>query len=533
MIARFTNKDLPKGESRVKRPLMRLLAACAAAPTLCMALPLSDYMAAPGDTMEIYLAGASAQDIALERLFRLQCEAESLDIYRAGGNQRALFCRIATTETGFQDFPQHQKVVLYKSSVGGSGNGVGPLVIGYRVEFINLGEMKAHAADLYPANRQKSYPAEKLFAEYTEHQCTNPKPAFALPDVGISDVEPILFARNYGLDEERLKVLDVRSANAVIFGVPVSLALRDALQAAQFPVDHHCHPQSPKYTASAGIEGRGDVSNVESEACMPSLSRVQIASIFSGMLTQWDKIVNARGYPLAAQNVDAGQIQSPPTVTPPSDSRIFLCRRVDTSGTQASYELFFLGDRCIGGVRGFAPASTTVTLGSGTSDVKKCLNDRHESNRWAVGIFSTENVAKLEQDNWRFIRMDGVAPTLINTFNGRWPFFVEQTIQWRGERSGKPLRGWELKLIERIAREAGNPTVIAALNQGFRHSWGDGGVMALNTNGFQPPLPRPEHPVNESSLRENPVLPVTHAPMGYPNNCNPALATFPTVALRD
>ena len=57
-----------------------------------------------------------------------------------------------------------------------------------------------------------------------------------------------------------------------------------------------------------------------------------------------------------------------------------------------------------------------------------------DKNVWAVGILSTESV-ETDNDRRRFIELDGVAPTLCNTYNGRWTFFIEQSYQWRNERS--------------------------------------------------------------------------------------------------
>lgn len=192
--------------------------------------------------------------------------------------------------------------------------------------------------------------------------------------------------------------------------------------------------------------------------------------------------------------------------------------------------MFFLNARCSNDANTLVGASATVTLGSGTSDVKHCLMLRHEKNLWAVGVFSTENVADSESTPWRFIKMDGVAPTLLNTFNGRWQFFVEQTFQWRGDRSEAPLTGWKLLLIEHFAAQAGNPLIVAKLNEKFRHTWGDAGVLALGTSGIRPPIPVPGQPVNTANLRENPVLALTHATRGATNNCVPPVAIHPTVA---
>ena len=497
--------------------------------TAVSALPLRDYHQNPGDTLDMFVSGSSAQDNALERLFRLQCAPNTLDIYRAGGNQRVFFCRLKRRQgddvLGVPNVPNGQKIAFHKSSLGGSGYGVGPVVQQTVLQFINMADLKRNEETRCDSTKRRRLRSEPPFDGYTEHQCTNPNPLSAVPDAGVSDVEPRIFANNFGFRDDLLQQLTVRSANAFVFGIPVSLNFRNALQAAQFDPESPCHPENAEYGSSVGDS---EIINAESETCMPGLRRSQIAGIFAGTLTDWRQIVNPQGYPLAALDSSSGEIQTPPKVVAPSDTRAYICRRVDTSGTQASYEMYFLNRRCAANVDPFVTASSTTSLGTGTSNVKLCLNDRHKKNLWAIGIFSTENVPALDTDHWRFIKMDRTAPTLINTFNGEWTFFVEQTIQWRNERSESPLSGIKLTVMEHIAKQAGNPEIIRSLNQGFRHSFGAGGVMALHTNGHRPPLPTPGQPVTAAVVDALPVLPLTRASLGFPNNCNPPLSVFPT-----
>jgi hypothetical protein len=234
---------------------------------------------------------------------------------------------------------------------------------------------------------------------------------------------------------------------------------------------------------------------------------------------------------MAISDEATGKIASPPTVIPPDDPRVYVCRRVETSGTQVSYEMFFLGQRCSPDVQTFAAPNQFVSLGIGTSNVKDCLAFRDDRKSWAVGMFSTENVPDLKTDKWRFIKVDGIAPTLLNTFNGHWPFFVEQTFQWLSKKAATPLTGWKLPLVRQIASEAAKPEILRDLNGKFRHAWGDGGVMSLNSNGFRPPIPRPDHPVTAESLRQNPVLALTRSLNGASNTCNPPLPIYPTAAV--
>jgi len=500
---------------------------CSCVPVLAVALPLSDYHAQPGDTLDLYVAGSSAQDNGLQRLFRLICAANSLDVFRSsGGNVRTFFCRTKSGPGALPGIPEGQKVAFHKSSTAGSGSGVGPLIQRTAVEFLNVVEIRAQFDQRCPPDKRTQHPTEGDLTAYSEFECLNPTPDQQIPDAGISDVEPRFFLNAYHLAPDATDVLSVHNANAFIFGVPVSLNMRDALQSARFPKTDGCNPANAHYSDLIDVKVGPRVKRGESESCMPSLSRAQLAGIFSGVVADWGQIVNTQGWALAAKNARTGQITSPPGVRAPSDERVFICRRVSTSGTQAAYEMFFLHQRCVPGVRPFLDSGDNIFQGSVSGDVKSCLTQLDKRNVWAIGILTTESVESVSEDRWRFIKMDGVAPTLLNTYSGRWPFFVEQSYQWRNDRADQPLQGPKLALMAQIGLQLGNPSIIRDLNRGFRHVWGSAGLMALSDSSSKvPPRPAPGKPVNESAVDDNPILAVRHDS----NNCGAVVAQYPTV----
>jgi hypothetical protein len=494
-------------------------------PVSSAALPLTAYHAHESDTVDLFVAGSSAQDNTLQSLFRLMCEPNSLDAFRAsGGNVRLLFCRTRSGAGAIPGIIGGQQVAFHKSSISGSGSGVGPLIQRTPVDFLNVQDLRAHFDERCPVGKRTQHFAEGQLTAYTEYECANPSPEKEIPDAGISDVEPRFFLNAYHLAPEAISVLTVHNANAFIFGVPVNLGLRNALQAARFSREDPCNPGNRRYTELTSGGHGTRVPFGESAQCMPSLSRAQLAGIFASRLTRWGQIVNPQGYPLAAKNA-RGQISSPPGVRAPSDDGVYVCRRGNTSGTQAAYEMFFLNQRCTTGVNPFVESGSKVFIGSVSSDIPTCLAQLDQKNVWAIGILSTENVESLKSDRWRFIKMDGVAPTLLNTYNGRWPFFVEQSYQWRNEHSDQPLQGPKLGLMARIGMELGDPAIIRELDRGFRHAWGSAGAVALSDTGSVPPRPTPGKPVDEDSLDSSPILAVRHDS----NNCSAVVATYPTV----
>lgn len=494
-----------------------------------MGLPASEYNSTPGDTLDIFITGSSSQDEVFDRWVRSACLRESVDIYKAGQNQRVFFCRInnygcrnviigqwiyTICDSGsVPGFPvAGQKVAIHKTSIGGSGNGLQPVANQVARNFIDMNAIKS--GNITCTNTTvvpteivgSSYNGTQVvFADYTEHTgCGSTSGTrAAVPDAGISDVEPELL----GGSAAEISRLNVQSQNAVIFGVPVTEAFRNTLQEAQ-----------------------GLTVGSEDEANMPSMSKAQLSSIFSGGITDWNQLVSGNGTGLP----DA-------VSTPPSDSQVYVCRRVPTSGTQAAFETYMLHQRCMAGVPSFISGNDggivgagTANEGSGSGDMIACLNNHDGANRWAVGMLSTEKMevnstpAVNDGNVWRFIKINGYAPTLLNVANGKYDFFVEQSIQWRNASSGNALGGLALALMQDFASEVGSPSIIRALNNGFRHSWGDGGVVALITNGHVPTQPSPGAPLTDVAVRLNPVLVSTHSPLGYPNSCQPPVIFFPT-----
>lgn len=143
------------------------------------------------------MSGSSAQDNTLEQLFRFLCDPGSLDIYRSnGGNVRLLFCRTRSAAGALPGFSNGQKIAFHKSSIGGSGSGVGPLIQLLSVEFLNVADLRAHFDERCPLANRKHYAVDGTLSAYTVLDCQNPTAAREVPDVGISDVEPRFFSSN-------------------------------------------------------------------------------------------------------------------------------------------------------------------------------------------------------------------------------------------------------------------------------------------------------------------------------------------------
>ena len=501
--------------------------------TLCVASILFGSSAlalppSPQPQIELFLSGSTAQDEALENLIRLPsgvagvpalCETGTLDIYRAvigGTANRTFYCRTSSVVAGVKP---GLRLAIYKSS-GGSGEGVTPVSAATPLPFIDLGKLPQRPDCL--AGRAVKGTAE--LASYTNHVACDGASRMVRPQAGISDVNPELVG---GVTAP----LTVRPQNQIVWGLPVSKNFRNALQTIQGLVPSSVPHDDPIR---------------DSEASMPNLARAQVAAIFAGAIRSWDQFYDSKGAPLTQSSLLAPRPPRDPDASGASPgayrpeastgSTIYVCRRIGTSGTQAAYEVHYLRARCEPNALPFvapndgssltsggdvnrlvrvARPSGSVFAGIGTADVRDCLDAHSQFNRWAIGLLSTENVGNNGNRKFRYLKVDGVAPTLLNAYLGRWPHVTEQSMQWRKSFDTSLATTAEGHVLGFLATNLGLPRVIAALNSGFVHSWGQGGYLAPATSGFAAPVP----PVTAEGLRLNPVAGLTQS-IGRLDDCH-------------
>jgi hypothetical protein len=429
----------------------------------------------------LYVSGASAQDKAFGALLGELCVAGTLDTYLDGGvgkAQRAFSCNLdSSLVTGLSI--ANPKVLIYKRSAGGSGMGVAPVADATPMEFMNVNSTNC-ALTATPNTYNCAYNATTNMQMHVS-------------DAGLSDVEPALFvginkpADANEVTSVQLAKLDVKSVRAGVFGIPVTTALRNALQQAQ-----------------------GLTVGSETQASMPSLSKIQVASLMAkNGIKNWNSVyINGTALTAAAG------------VTPPSNSLVNICRRVNGSGTQAQFNANFLSNPCTANALAPAEASSplgpVVVLNSGSGDVDACLDTKNTENKWALGVLSTESNVSLAK-GYRFIKIDGVAPTLENVWNNTYFDWAEESMQWRTPAAGGPaLISDEYKILNTLATQAAKPSIIASGNTGFNHTWGQAGYLSLYTNGYTP---------NTVWNVANPVATASH---GTPvNNCKVPLIGKP------
>lgn len=283
-------------------------------------------------------------------------------------------------------------------------------------------------------------------------------------------------------------------------------------------------------------ESIGTATVADSEACMPNLTSAEIAGIFTGKITNWNQ-VEREGVDLITAASSAGFTSvapAPGKVLPASsgllalnNQRVHLCRRNPGSGTNAQFQAHFLNRPCAN-VNGTIVAEAALSFNNdecsfltpsvtcmnrGSSDLGRCLNalennttaqalfnnDPDENGEgttpnpfnntryaWGIGYQSVEKNADLAR-GWRFVKVDGLAPTLQQIAMADYTDHYEQTCQMRKDNStvDGAANGSEVRDVFTLICGAG-PADIFEANQNFLHPFGQTGWLAPPSAGVAP-----------------------------------------------
>jgi len=506
-------------------PVKSLAAAIALAATgSAQALNISQFNEAQtANQVTIRMSGATAHDKGLLTLLRDSavgaqiCVPDTLDVYILATKNDALYFCTGGDASGAQG----KRLAIFKESDGGSGVGVGPLVRSTSTLNIVDGSTITRnfidpTAPALANSTGTPKAAEGPLSAYTEHANLDSSAVVTnqQSEVGISDVEPAQFKQIYrpNLTDAELANLQVNGISSVIFGVPVTKVAYKALQAIQFPPDNKCNPGNAGY---GDLDALGSVAS--SQACMPSLSRDLLGGIYTGRITKWNQIWSPTR-PVNAANVATFGL-------PNTD--IFIQRRVATSGTERSFEIFFAGTDCVNGAPPFlSNTNARVTENSGTSNVVSGLNADNTARKGSIGVLTSERVAAVS-DGWRFIKVDGAAPSVLNAVKGSHEFFFESTIQWRKTTINSDLPALpqaKQNVAQAIVNQLGKPDVVSRLNTAFGHPFGRAGLLGnavknKSAAALTPYIAKGADPAAKNDVYNRPIATSTRGVTGTPNAC--------------
>ncbi len=480
---------------------------------------------AVSSTNRLYISGATATDNALATLFLRSgtvsapafCKANTIDVYinntdLASAKQRSILC---TLNTAVGSLAANTNVAVSKESNGGSDQGTVTIANADTRTYVNLtNDTSPSCGTAVPvaANTLPSFPGHQAFTLHPSCAGT----ATVHPDVGIADVNPALFTAGVSpVTPAQIGRLTSDALYQPVFAVGVSTNLYRALQRAQ-----------------------GKTVGSDTAANVPSLSYHQMASIYTGAIADWSQVLSSTGTPINSTTYTNGVSVS---------GTVYVCRRGDESGTQASHASHFLRERCESGVLGFASATNSscqqsgcqwnasfagdaVFAGSGAGEVRKCLDAHNDLDQFAVGVLSNESVydgpgslggsanAAAGTQQFRYVALDGHVPNLESVANGQYNFVEENVLNRRNVVfNGQPvISGPQVALADYVKNSFANPDVIATLIVPQTHGL-TGGLAGALSGTPNPP------PVSAATLQTNPVSALTKSALGVVNDCAPAI----------
>jgi hypothetical protein len=439
-------------------------------------------------TQKVYVSGASALRLSFGAYIQEICTPGSFDVFfddagtvgdgivttADGVNGRAYSCTLASA---VGNYAAGSDVVVYKRDQGGSGAGVNPILTPAALSRIDV------TAAGCVANVAQASPATDI--QVPTFLCSSVDAA-AVPDGGISDVEPALLQQfvNRQTNVAALAIPATVNFGSVvqgIFGVAVNKKLYTRLQQAQGLAQVDPPADQDTWTSA-------DIANI------PSLSTEFVRAALTGGITGSAAAVRGWNVVVPAAPLVAGKT-------------INVCRRVEGSGTQAASNAFFALNPCqVGYAAALTPsgftqtaaapgvAGTNGTLGvrasstafredTGTGGVETCLGttvetavnpaDATDNEAYGLAVLGRENNPRANggDKGYRFVKLDGVAPIRATAKAGDYQFVYEATLQWNTANAG--LSADKIAFLTNLRSNIGRSASLAKADADTRQ-----GVMA-------------------------------------------------------
>ncbi len=259
----------------------------------------------PAGTKVIYMSGATAPDNFLADIANtMMTNVTAIRSSDSGILHRAYLGKAAT---GIPGVTQGQDILFIKRSKGGSVWGVDPVARAQRIQSLDVENCTPLTVTTTPA-QPYSWSCSTKGIDPGETGQTLSTNAGLVPDFGVSDVEPRLFKTPYNTENNQ-----------------AALTSAELVKLSNLPVNQ----------IMMGIVATNAV------AATTSISRAQYGAMLAGKIDTWNSMDG-------------------------STDPVVVCRRVNGSGTQTSYNWFFSGFPCNSSSLGFAdtpPAPVTDSFG--------------------------------------------------------------------------------------------------------------------------------------------------------------------------
>jgi len=317
----------------------------------------------------------------------------------------------------------------------------------------------------------------------------------------------------------------VLPTGGLVYGVAVTLDLYKVLQAAE--------KRAGKLPSTVTI-GAYD------EGSLPSLNSNVLASIISGNVGAWEQIKivdttagNAVKTLLDPSILSDAGVSAPYVSQTTGKTPVAVGNRNNGAAVGAVAYAALLNYPSV--ANSFAPATAVpndspdedgslpiVKQPNGTTDTGNLLKDWQNgtnltgynnvvsgsgfANRWGIAINNASGNTKVTAagtggDPWRYIKIDGYAPTLENVASADYPLWAEGTFIFRTTKATDKQWANKVNLFKALANALGSPTVANEVNP--TQAWGATGIFATTADprNFTASIP-----FNSAS----PVVPLTH-----------------------
>lgn len=438
-----------------------------------------------------------------------------------------------------------KKILLEKRAYGSSGYGVIPLVANIPLEHLNIASTKATdwTADTkaklptWAATISNESASKYLFKRVSDAGFSGNDPALLLKRGTLNypaQVNELITGKSepkWPLDWNDIKTSGVGAFTIVptggtIYGVAVTLDLYKVLQAAQ--------KRAGTLPSSAVIGGY-------SESDMPNLNRNVFASILAGKVGAWEqfKIIDKTDNTVKSlldKNIlnDAG-VFAPYKETTSGSHLTPVALGTRNNGAAAavvSYAKFLNYPTMPNSIPPATPVANTATAedaslpivkaplsladsgtllkdwqnGTNTLGFNNVVDGAGYAKRWGIDVNSVDrnNAVKADGtggDPWRYIKIDGYAPTLENVAAGVYPIWTEGATLYQTAKSSDALWASKTKLLKTLADNWSSPAVVGAFTT--TQAWGKTGAFTTTADprGFVSTIPFDA---------SNPVIPFTH-----------------------
>ena len=497
----------------------------------------------------IYTSGGAAQDIAYqEAVFEALSVPGSVDVFQdvlTGSSNGSRFTAYYFTGASTLTDPalRGKKILLEKRSLGAAGYGVVPLIANINLDHLdifhsatsqllatwtnttvnsNIGgttyAVPFHAASITNANAATFLTSTKSHGGFAGVDAAALlKPGTENYPDPIKEVSTNAATAGWvsGYKAKDLTPLTRIPTGGLIYGVAVTLDLYKVLQAAQ---------------KASGTLPASTVIGAYDQASLPTLSRNFLAAILAGNIQHWSNVeVNVSGTrtplndasfllaagggttPLAAPTNDkvaVGRRNTGAAVGavayakllnyPYAESSVPPAQAVPNTTTDETNSAPIV--KSPGGASGTESLLVDWQAGSNTSGLNNVPNAKY----WGIAIASADKNATVTAAGtggkaYRYVKIDGFAPTIENVASGNYPYWAE------GEVLVNPTVGTshEVSLFTDFAHALSTNAVAAKVDTGLVQPWGQTGVFATTVTDQNSAI---DVPFSAS----HPIVPFTH-----------------------